>query len=448
MAVEVLKETRNPQSSELHALGRPYDRESGYKWEMLALLWFAFFLNQADRAIFGVVLPLIRVDLGLTSAQEGLIASILFWTLAVMVPFAGYIGDVFNKRWIISSCLAFWSVATVFTGMARTAMHLVMFRSVATGGGEAFYAPAANALIGQYHHKTRSLALSIHQTSLYVGVILSGFLGGYMGERWGWGAPFYVFGAVGIFLAVVMAVRLRDASAKDDRSELCDSDAAISGPMAVSLRSAAAVLFRTPTALLLTVAFTGIVFVTNGYMVWSPTFLYEKFDMSLSEAGGFSMFFHFGFALIGVLIGGRLSDLWVEHRRRFRLELQCLSLLLGAPFIVLMGLGNERTTIYLGMAGFGFFRGIFEANTYASLYDVIEPRLRSSASGIMIMLAFLVGAFSPWVLGLFKPTLGLAWGLASLSIVFLIGGTAVFIAARFFFMGDYHAEHFDTSGQN
>ena len=154
MTVEMTEETRNIPSEAKELLEKSPARTNGvYKWEMLALLWVAFFLNQADRAIFGVVLPLIRLDLGLTSAQEGLIASILFWTLAVMVPLAGYIGDVFSKRWLISSCLAFWSCATVFTGMARTVLQLVLFRSVATGGGEAFYAPAANALIGQFHHK-------------------------------------------------------------------------------------------------------------------------------------------------------------------------------------------------------------------------------------------------------------------------------------------------------
>ena len=272
-----------------------------------------------------------------------------------------------------------------------------------------------------------------------MGVILSGFLGGYLGERWGWGTPFYVFGGVGILWAAVLAVRLRDVSV---------GNTVTNRPQTVLFAEAVAVLFRTPTALLLTVAFTGLVFVTNGYMVWSPTFLYEKFNMSLGEAGGFSMLYHFGFAFIGVLVSGRLSDIMVKRRRCFRLEIQSLSMLLGIPFVVLTGLGETKAMIYLGMAGFGFFRGIFDTNIYASLYDVIEPRFRSSASGVMIMFAFLFGAFSPWALGSLKPSLGLSWGLASLSVVFLIGSVATFIAARYFFTNDYYAENFDTLGQN
>ncbi len=122
-----------------------------YKWELLFWLWLAFFLNQADRAIYGIVLPHIKKSLDLTAQQEGLIGSMLFWTLALMVPLAGYVGDIWSRRKITSYSLVFWSVATSFTGMARNWIHLVIFRSVATGGGEAFFAPAAYAMIGQHH---------------------------------------------------------------------------------------------------------------------------------------------------------------------------------------------------------------------------------------------------------------------------------------------------------
>jgi MFS transporter, Spinster family, sphingosine-1-phosphate transporter len=156
-----------------------------YKWELIILLWLAFFLNQADRQIFNVVLPLIRADLQLTDAQLGLIASVLIWTYGSLVPVSGYVGDVLSRKKIIGYSLLFWSFATLFTGFGNTLLYFILLRGIATGGGEAFYAPSANALISEHHHKTRAFAMSIHQTALYAGIISSGFLAGYIGENYG-----------------------------------------------------------------------------------------------------------------------------------------------------------------------------------------------------------------------------------------------------------------------
>ncbi|MEN9964594.1 MAG: hypothetical protein RL582_1689, partial [Bacteroidota bacterium] len=156
----------------------------GYKWELLILLWFAFFLNQADRQIFSVVLPLIRKDLGLTDAELGLIASALVWTYGLLVPIAGFVGDTFSRRNIIGFALLFWSVSTLSTGLCTTLIQFILLRGIATGGGEAFYAPAANALLGQKYPQNRAFVLSIHQTGNYAGIVLSGLIAGYVGEHY------------------------------------------------------------------------------------------------------------------------------------------------------------------------------------------------------------------------------------------------------------------------
>lgn len=402
-----------------------------YKWEMLFWLWGAFFLNQADRALYGVVLPQLKHELHLEPDQEGLIGSVFFWTLACVVPLAGYASDLLSRRKIIGGSLLFWSVATTCTGLARNWVHLMCFRSLATGGGEALYAPAANALISDFHHKTRSLALSIHQTSLYFGVIASGFLGGLVADQWGWRATFWVFGGIGILWAGLTWFRLRDAPGRTKQTGRNPAE-----PDQVKTWEAFSVLFRTPTALLLTVAFTGVVFVNNGYMVWSPTFLHEKFGFSLQEAGGFAMLYHHLFAFAGIMIGGVLSDLLAGRRPGARLEIQCTGLVLGAGFIYLMGRGATALMIYVGMAGFGLFRGLYEANIYASLYDVIPERFRASASGIMIMFAFLAGGASPLLLGMIKKHFDLGAGLAGLSVAYLLGAGALLVAGLFFFRRD------------
>lgn len=404
-----------------------------YKWELLFWLWLAFFLNQADRAIYGIVLPHIKKSLDLTAQQEGLIGSMLFWTLALMVPLAGYVGDIWSRRKITSYSLVFWSVATSFTGMARNWIHLVIFRSVATGGGEAFFAPAAYAMIGQYHQKTRSLAMSLHQTSVYLGIISTGFLAGMIADTWGWEAAFYVFGSLGIVVGLIMLTRLHDAPRPVDTKTGLPQQR-------ISPWQAASALIGKPTAVLLTLAFTANIFVINGYMIWSPTYLHERFGLSMAKAGGFSMLYHYLFAFVGVILGGLVSDRWARRRRQVRLEIQSLGLLAGAPFVYLMGAGETSLAVYIGMAGFGLFRGIYEANTYASLYDVIPPRLRASASGTMIMCAFLFGGVSPLVLGMMKEHYGLALGLSRLAVVSVLGAIALLVALWWTFHRDYYQE--------
>lgn len=404
-----------------------------YKWQLLALLFFTFFLHQGDRAIFGVVLSSIKTDLQLTDAQLGLVGSALFFTLALLVPVAGYLGDIWSRKWIITVSLMFWSAATMVTGAARGLVSLILFRSIATAGGESFYAPSAYSLIAVFHKKTRAFALAIHQSSLYVGVITSGFLGGYIAEMWGWRSAFYVFGFAGIVLGVVLMLRLKDVPR--DTSD---------GRGRVGLKEAFGVVLRTRTAWLLTTGFVAIVFVNNAYIVWAPNFVQQKFNLSLTVAGGYSMLYHHIAAMIGVLIGGKLSDAMVPSRRQFRLQLQTISMLLGAPMIFLMGQSSTLVATWVTMAAMGFFRGLYEANTHASLFDVIEPRYRASAVGVMTTIGFLAGSASPLLMGycrrVFGEAQGLSYGFSALSIAYVLGGIAMLVALKFTFHRDYYSE--------
>lgn len=394
-----------------------------YKWELIVLLWLAFFLNQADRQIFNVVLSLIKVDLGFSDAQMGLIASVLIWTYGLLVPVAGLVGDAWNRKYIIVFSLLFWSTATVFTGWSSLLVHFILIRGMATGGGEAFYAPTANALISEYHDKTRAFAMSVHQTALYAGIILSGFLAGYIGEHYGWRVAFYLFGGGGVLLSLLMWVRLRSVPAPQPAPD----------SRKVSPAQVIRTVFRKRTVLLLSAAFACMVFVNVGYLTWMPTFLYERFGLSLTDAGFSSMFYHHAAAFAGVLAGGKCGDKWAKRKPEWRLRVQALGLLAGAPFIYLMGMGATPVVVYAALAGFGFFRGVYDSNLFASLYEVVEPRYRASATGLMLMFAFLTGAFAPYALGVIKPTLGLAVGLASLSGCYVLAGLAILAAVVFFF---------------
>ncbi|TKC57222.1 MFS transporter [Pedobacter hiemivivus] len=398
-----------------------------FNWELIVLLWLVFFFNQADRQIFNVILPHIKADLKLTDAELGMIASVFIWAIGLCVPLSGYIGDVFSKKKVIIFSLLLWSTATFFTGLSAGLFHLVILRGI-VGSSESFYAPAANALIGEKYGDKTGLAMAIHQTALYAGIIMSGLIGALIAERFGWSTAFYFFGGIGILLSGILVLRFK-------KIVLPEVSAVI---QKVTLFDGLKGLFERKTAILLTLAFACMVFVNVGYLTWAPTFLHEKFNLSLANAGFSSMFYHHVFAFLGVLLGGRFSDRFAKINVGARLKTQAFGLLLGCPFIYLLGSANDLFWVYTGMGLFGFFRGLYDSNIYASLFLVTPARIRASVSGAMIMFAFLIGAFAPWILGYLKPTLGLSDGLSSLSFAYLLGSIFIFIALRFTLFKEVH----------
>jgi len=394
-------------------------KKNWYKWEVLLLLWVAYLLNQGDRQVFNSVLPLIRDSLGLTDSSVSLIAVFFNLFYAVMVPIGGWVGDRFSRKWVCTLSILFWSVATMLTGLANGVFLLILTRSVATGGGEAFFGPANYSLLGQYHTDTRARAMSIHQTSYYVGVILAGWLAGYIGDHLGWTYAFYIFGGAGVIWAAVMAWRLKDLP----RSEATTAKPAIWDGFKT--------VFTTPTALMVTLGFCGFIFVITGYMTWVPTFLQENFGQSGAQAGLHSMLWTYVAAFAGVLLAGTLSDKWASRDPKKRMVIQGTGLILGAAFLPFMGTARSIWLLYLCFAGWGFFRAFFDANIYAALYDVTPEHLHASCASAMIMTGFAVGATAPYILALIKeatgslnatfPILGVIWlvcGLACLWVSF------------------------------
>lgn len=400
-----------------------------YKWELIVLLWFAFFFHQADRQIFNVVLPAIRDDLNLTDTDMGLISAIVTLAYGILVPLGGFIGDRVNKKWLIILSLFMWTSATLLTGMSTLLIHLIVLRGIFTGGCEAFYSPPANALIGEHHDKTRATAMSIHQTALYAGIVVSGFLAGWIADRFSWRVAFYAFGGLGILLAIVLVFRMKDS--RSAANNIVKNKAET-----IHFSEGLRIFFKKPTALLLTIAFAGMVFVNVGFMTWMPTYLHEDFGFSLARSGFDSTFYHYLAAFFGVLLGARIADRFSFKITGVRGTVQAFGLLLGAPFIFLMGVSNTPFVVYICLALFGLFRGIYDSNIFAALYDVVEPKYRSTATGLMLMFAFISGAAAPYILGIIKPALGLSWGLSALSVVYVFAALCIFIAVKFFYKND------------
>ena len=405
-----------------------------YKWEVLALLWMAYLLNQADRQVFNTVLPAIRDSLNLTDTSVGLIATIFNLCYAFMVPLGGLAGDRLSRKWVVTIAILFWSVATMFTGLANGVVMLILMRSVATGGGEAFFGPANYSLLGQYHTDTRARAMSIHQTSYYVGVILAGWLAGYIADKLGWQYSFIIFGAAGIIWGIVMAIRLKDKKEADGHvAEIPCSDVQKPG-----IFDGFKTVFTTPTALALTIGFSGFIFVITGYMTWVPAFLQEEFGQTQAAAGFNSMFWTYLAAFAGVLLAGTLSDKIAIRDHKVRMVIQGVGLILGAAFLFFVGADMALWGIYLCFAGWGFFRAFFDANIYTVLYDVTPSRLHASCSSALITTGFAVGALAPVILGAMKDSMGsLSATFPVLGAVWIVCGVLMLIISKTHYQKDY-----------
>ena len=399
-----------------------------YKWLLIALLSCAFFFHQADRALFGLLTIPIQKDIGLTDVQIGWINTTLSWTLAAMTVVAGFIGDRFSRKWIITLSLIAWSLMTVCMGFVGGFVGALFFRSIATGVGESFYAPSAYALIAVHHKETRSVALSIHQAALYVGLMVSGLVvAAALGWLGSWRNVFVAFGAAGCALGVLFIWALRDFKPIcPDNSQLPTRNSKLSEGLKA--------YFCNPSALCATAGFVAIVFVNNAYLFWAPKFAAEKFALDVGEAGKGVMLWHHLFAFGAILAGGVITDHFVREMPRFRLGFQALALLCGAPMLVLIGLAPSFAGLLVAASAYGVFRGFFEVNTHASLFDVVPPQFRSTAVGLLNMIAFFFGGLSGVAMG----ALSQKWGVRGFEIGFgVMAGTyaigAALMAFSFFF---------------
>jgi MFS family permease len=395
-------------------------RSSMHRWELVGLLWVAYFFNQADRQIFGVTLPLIQAEFGLTSTQMGWIATTFTVVFGLLVPIAGLAGDIFRRSHIVVFSLLTFSIGTLLTGSAGGFLMLLLYRGIATGMGEALYAPAANSLIAEHHVASRSRALAVHQTANYTGVVVGSLFAGWVADHYGWRATFYLFGICGLAWAVIIALRTRGQATQSAPRRPLKEDLALMGE---SLRE----ILRSPPLIAQAIGFSGLVFVLVGYLTWMPSILAEKFGLSLASAGFQSVAWHHIFGYLGLLLAGVLSDRWSVKYPRFRLLSMGVALAMCAPWIYLSATLDSAFAVYCALATFGFFRGIYDANLFAAIFDCVENRLRSTVTGLVVACAYTVGAVAPLMMGALKDHYGVEVGLQALAAAALLTGL-IFLA--------------------
>ena len=411
---------------------------SSYKWWVVGMLWLISFFNYADRQAIFSVFPLLEREMNLTTVQLGLLGSAFAWVYGLGAPFAGMIVDRVKRKTAILGGLHAWSLICMATVFSSDFRHLFFWRA-AEGLGETFYYPASMSLISDYHGKeTRSRGMGLHQTSVYVGTIGGGFFAGLIGQHYGWRLSFIVFGGLGVILGFVLnRYLIEPPRGAADLAAVTSSHAPAPSSSSLPLSEFLKLIARTPTVLCLMGAFMCANFVAVVLLSWMPKFLYDKFGMGLAMAGLTATIFVQLASMAGAPVGGWLADSWRKRTPRGRLAVQMLGVLGGAPFVALCGLTPSVGTLILALTVWGFFKGLYDANIFASVFDVIRPEARGTAAGFMNAVGWLAGGGSaPVVIGIIaqRESLGLAIALAS--TVYVAAGVLLLTGILFFVKRD------------
>lgn len=362
-------------------------------WRLVAMLWFVVLLNYLDRQVIFSLLPLLRRDLALSDTQMGLLATSFLWIYAAASLVSGFAAARLGARRVILLSLTFWSAVTLLTGFARNPLELLAARAI-MGVSEAFYIPAALALVAEFHSdRTRGRATALHQSGVYVGVILGGVFGGWMGEQFGWRVPFFLLGGVGLLYMPFLAWALpRSAPVPRVTEETSIGFAA---------------MFRVPGFPSMVAVFA--LFSMAGWVVftWTSLYLFERFGMSMTQAGFASTFYLQAGSFAGIFAGGWLGDRWSGRNPLARVYLPAAGFVLSAIFLFLSGAATQAAVALAAMTAYGVGRGLYDANIMPLLCLTARPEQRAPGYGLFNFAGTFGGGITSLSAGMLKSTIGL-----------------------------------------
>jgi MFS family permease len=386
-----------------------------YAWLIVALLWVVWMFNYLDRQVIFSIFPLLQKELTLSNLQLGLLGTSFLWIYAVFSPFCGYLSDRFGRKLLVVVSLFVWSLVTLATAHARGFTDLLWARAC-MGISEACYLPAGLALVAAYHgERTRSKATGLHQSGSYVGSILGGLAGGWIGQSYGWRSVFALLGAAGVIYALVVTLGIREPAAP----------AVPVVQNKLRLRDTLRELFSLDGFGVMTFAFSAVSVGDWAVYAWMPMYLYERFHMSLAQAGFSATFYLKGGGLLGLLLGGALADWWGARTSRGRLYSQSLGLIGAAPFLFFTGVTDSSILLVIALAVYGFGKGMYDASIMPVLCQVARPCVRSTGYGVFNMFGCIAGGAIAAVAGGLKNSFGLGGTIQFTGILLTCAGLAL-----------------------
>lgn len=390
-----------------------------YPWLVVALLWVVALLNYMDRQMLSTMQDAMKLDIVELQKAEafGALMAVFLWIYGIVSPFAGVVADRVSRKKLVVGSLFVWSAVTYLMGYASDFTQLYWLRAL-MGVSEALYIPSALSLIADWHEgKSRSLAIGIHMTGLYVGQAVGGF-GATIAATFSWHSTFYWFGIIGIAYSVVLALLLHD------KPKAAAAVAASPNPVTLMKKES---LWRGLSVVLSTWAFWVILIYfavpsLPGWATknWLPTLFADNLGLDMAQAGPMSTITIAASSFVGVLLGGVLSDKWVQRNIRGRIYTSAIGLGMTIPALVLLGFGHSVVAVVGAGMLFGIGFGMFDANNMPILCQIISAKYRATAYGVMNMVGVFAGAAVTQLLGKWTDGGNLGMGFAVLGGIVIV----------------------------
>lgn len=392
-----------------------------YPWVVVGLLWVVALLNYMDRQMLSTMKEAMSHSIPELEKAEtfGNLMAAFMWIYGLMSPFAGAIADRMNRKWLIVASLFVWSSVTLLMGFTHDFSTLYILRMV-MGLSEAMYIPAALALIADFHTgKSRSLAIGVHMTGLYVGQALGGF-GAMLSHHLSWENTFIYFGLFGALYALVLATFLHETDAQLARIK---NGAKINESQSNGLNN----VVQSFGKILSSVPFWGmLIFFTAtslpGWATknWLPTLFEQNLHLNMQVAGPISTATIALSSFIGVFVGGAISDRWVRTNVKGRVYTSAMGLGMMAPALAFLGFGSSYWSVIGGGFLFGFGLGFFDTNNMPILCQFFSSRYRSTAYGVMNMSGVIAGGYITKMLGKSTDAGNLGRDFGVMAVVILV----------------------------
>lgn len=391
-----------------------------YPWLVVALLWIVALLNYMDRQMLSTMQEAMKADISELNRAEafGALMAVFLWIYGIVSPFAGIVADRVSRKRLVISSLFVWSGVTWLMGYASNFHELYVLRAI-MGISEALYIPSALSLIADWHEgRSRSLAIGIHMTGLYVGQAVGGF-GATIAATFSWHSTFHWFGIIGVAYSVVLAMLLHDKpKAVAPAAAAAPADAA--KKRKENVWSGLSVVLSTWAFWVILIYFAVPSLPGWATKNWLPTLFATNLGIPMSEAGPMSTITIAASSFVGVILGGALSDKWVLRNIRGRIYTGAIGLGLTIPALVLLGFGHSIVAVVGAGMLFGVGYGMFDANNMPILCQIISARYRATAYGIMNMVGVFAGAAVTHLLGRFTDGGSLGPAFAVLGCIVLV----------------------------
>lgn len=390
-----------------------------YPWLVVALLWVVALLNYMDRQMLSTMQDAMKFDIVELQKAEafGALMAVFLWIYGIVSPFAGVVADRVSRKKLVVGSLFVWSAVTYLMGYASDFTQLYWLRAL-MGVSEALYIPSALSLIADWHEgKSRSLAIGIHMTGLYVGQAVGGF-GATIAATFSWHSTFYWFGIIGIAYSVVLALLLHD------KPKAAAAVAASPNPATLMKKESVwrglSVMFSTWAFWVILIYFAVPSLPGWATKNWLPTLFEKNLGLDMALAGPMSTITIAASSFVGVLLGGVMSDKWVLRNIRGRIYTSAIGLGMTIPALVLLGFGHSVVAVVGAGMLFGIGFGMFDANNMPILCQIISAKYRATAYGVMNMVGVFAGAAVTHLLGKWTDGGNLGMGFAVLGGIVIV----------------------------